>query len=217
MKNNKVILFDLGRVLFDFDHMIAARRMQKFCTFSDQELYNLFFDSALTDLYERGRISSHEFYQRVKDQIRADISYELFASLWSEIFTPKQDMFELLQLLRNDFELYLVSNVNELHFSHLKKHFPQYFKFFRHMFLSYELGMRKPDREIYEHIIKHIQKPPSSIVYVDDRVELIEPAQALGIDAFVFTDSNALREELKKRDVVLGKYYDSDIAKTKQQ
>ena len=70
--------------------------------------------------------------------------------------------------------------------------------------MSFELGLRKPDRKIYDLIIKHIGLPAGNIIYTDDRKELVDPARQLGIDALVFKSPHSFKSDLKKRNVLLG-------------
>jgi len=203
MNSKKVILLDLGRVVFDFDHMIAAEKISRYCSLKNDEIYNLFFDSDLTDKYEKGQISSQDFFTQVKAILGADITFKDFVPVWSEIFWPMEGMFEILNTLKKQFRLYMVSNVNELHFDYLQKKFPEYFHFFDHLFLSYKLGLRKPDIKIYQTIVEFINVPTSGIIYADDRIELVEPAKKLGLDAFVFRSKDQFIGELGKRDINL--------------
>lgn len=203
MKDERVILFDLGKVLIDFDHRVAVKKIKPYCHLDEKNIYDLFFDSGITDKYERGLISSLEFYQEAKKILGAEISYEEFTPIWNEIFTPNPGMLEFLESLKDNYRLYMVSNINELHFKYLHKEFNQYFKYFTYIFLSYEMRLRKPDPRIYEAIIEYIKLPAQNIIYTDDRPELIEAAKKLGVDAFVFTSINSFQKELSKRNISL--------------
>jgi len=199
----RVILFDLGRVLIDFDHNIAVSRIRKFCSLDEKTIYNLFFDSDVTDKFEKGAISPSEFFQEVKRILNIDISYEAFLPIWNEIFTPHPGSLEIIESLKDNYHLYMVSNINELHFKYLEENFKEYFKYFSYIFLSYEMGLRKPDPKIYKLIMEYLKLPAQNITYTDDRPELIEAAKRLNIDAFVFKGVDSLREELLKRDIKL--------------
>lgn len=204
MIDESVILFDLGRVLIDFDHNIAVRRIKNFCSLDEKEIFNLFFDSDLTDRYERGVISSFDFFKEAKKMLKAEISYEEFMPIWNEIFTPHPGMYEIVEFLKDNYRLYLISNINKLHFEYLQEKFGDHFKFFSYIFLSYELGLRKPDLRIYNLIIDYISTRPQNIIYTDDRVELIDAAKKIGIDAFQFVSVPSFKQELLKRNVELG-------------
>ena len=203
MNEERAILFDLGKVLIDFDHRIAVRRIRKYCALSEEEIYNLFFDSDVTDRYERGLISSEYFFQEVRAMLQATISYDDFIPIWNEIFTPHPGMLEVLRSLHGACRLYMVSNLNEAHGLYLQKQFPEYFKNFEHLFLSYELKLRKPDDAIYAAIIRFIGLPPQHIIYTDDRQELVAAARRHGIDAFVFESRDSCKRELIQRHIKL--------------
>ena len=65
----KAIIFDLGNVLLDFDHRLAAERVSKFTDKSAEEILNLFFDSELTGLFEEGKIAPAEFFLKIKEAL----------------------------------------------------------------------------------------------------------------------------------------------------
>jgi len=203
MTSERVILFDLGKVLIDFDHSIAVRKIKPFCGLDEKSIYNLFFDSDITDKFERGVIAPFDFFQEVKKMLNADMEYKQFVPIWNEIFTPHPGMIEVVESLKDNYPLYMVSNINEMHFKYLEDKFSDCFKYFSYIFLSYELGLRKPDKRIYEQIIDYIKLPAKNIVYADDRPELIDAARKLAIDAFVFQSTDSFAEELNKRNIKL--------------
>ncbi|MDD5617797.1 MAG: HAD family phosphatase [Candidatus Omnitrophica bacterium] len=201
MTSERVILFDLGKVLIDFDHNIAVRKIKPFCALDEKSIYNLFFDSNITDKFEKGIISPLEFFQEVKKTLNANITYDEFVPIWNEIFSGHPGMLEILESLKDNYPLYMVSNINQLHFKYLEDKFSEYFKYFSYIFLSYELKMRKPDARIYEAIIDYIKLPAKDIIYTDDRPELVAAAKKLNIDAFVFKSTDSFKEELARRDI----------------
>ncbi|MBM3250516.1 MAG: HAD family phosphatase [Candidatus Omnitrophica bacterium] len=199
----KAVIFDLGNVLIDFDHIIAARRISRFCKKTPEEIYGLFFNSKLTTLFEQGRISPPDFYLKVKEMLRLDLSYEAFVPVWNEIFflSPKNRLvYNLAVALRARYSLALLSNINILHFEYLKKFFPV-FDIFGHVFASCEMGLIKPDARIYESILKELKVLPGEAFYVDDRQELVESAKTLGMRAFVFKDVEGLKKDLTETGV----------------
>lgn len=203
MTEERVLLFDLGRVLIDFDHTLGVKKIVNFCTLDEQSIYNLFFDSDITDKYEKGLVSSLGFFEEVKKMLNAKITYEEFVPIWNKIFSPHLGMLELIESLKDNYSLYLVSNINKLHFEYLQEEFSSYFKFFTYIFLSYELGLRKPDPKIYRYIIDYLKISPQNIIYTDDRIELVDAAVELGIDAFKFVSTDSFKEELIKRNIKL--------------
>jgi putative hydrolase of the HAD superfamily len=154
----KAIVFDLGNVLVDFDHMIAARRISRFTNMQTEEIFSLFFDSQLTCLFEKGKISASDFFSQIKSHLKLNLNYEEFLPIWNEIFflTPNNlKIYHLARKFKEKYTTVLLSNVNTLHFEYLKKNF-SLFDPFHKIFLSYELHLRKPDHLIYEEVLKSL-------------------------------------------------------------
>jgi putative hydrolase of the HAD superfamily len=194
----KAIIFDLGNVLIDFDHTIAAKRISRFTDRSPQEIFNLFFDSRLTGLFEEGRISPLEFFSKVKEMLNLKLDYAEFLPIWNEIFflTEKnQAVYYLAKTLKNRYKMALLSNINILHFDYLKKHF-SLFDAFHHIITSFESGFRKPHPSIYQKTFNILEVLPYNVFYTDDRAELAESACRLGIHGFTFKDIEQLKKDL---------------------
>jgi putative hydrolase of the HAD superfamily len=67
---------------------------------------------------------------------------------------------------------------------------------FEHVFVSARLGMIKPDRAIFEHVLQELDAPAEDVTFVDDRAANIEAAAALGMRCVLFTSVEDLRAEL---------------------
>lgn len=201
MNNSKIraVIFDLGNVLVDFDHRIAAQRIASFTGKTPQEIFNLFFDSELTELFEEGRIAPEEFFFKVKEVLGARIKYEEFLPIWNEIFflsEKNRGVYSLAKSLAKLHKVALLSNINILHYQYLKDKFPV-FDIFSHIVTSYEIGFRKPKHHIYKKSIELLAVAPEDIFYTDDRPELVESARELGIRGFVFEGIDQLKEDLE--------------------
>ena len=201
----KVILFDLGNVLVDFDYSPAVQRIARFSDKKPQEILGLIFDSGLTGSFEEGNISPKDFFQKLKKLLGLRLSYEAFVPIWNEVFflSPKNRLvYSLANNLRLSYQVALLSNVNLLHYEHLKKHFPV-FNVFHRVFVSCEMGIIKPKREIYQKTLDELGILPQEVFYTDDRADLIKSAQELGIKAFVFSGVNQLKDDLRSVGVTL--------------
>ncbi|MFA5039437.1 MAG: HAD family phosphatase [Candidatus Omnitrophota bacterium] len=193
----KLILCDLGNVLINFDHRIAVKSILPYCSKSFDEAYQLFFDSSLTEDYEEGRISSKVFFERMNQALGGrDLTYDNFSESWSGIFFDNSGMLALLREMKKDFRLHLVSNINELHYRYIQKHFPSHLDVFDRIILSYEVGRRKPHPLIYEAALASCGARACDALYIDDRKDLVEAAQALGIRSLVFTSAQDIRRQL---------------------
>jgi len=199
----EAIIFDLGNVLIDFDHMIAAKRISAFTDKTGQEIFELFFDSKLTALFEEGKITPLEFFRQVKNMLSLKLDYDKFLPIWNEIFffTEKnRQVYGLAKILKSHYKIALFSNINVLHFDYLKKNFPV-FDAFHQIITSFEVGARKPNPLIYKKALESLQALAQNTFYTDDRKELIEAASALGIRSFVFKDVQRLKQDLLDNSV----------------
>jgi glucose-1-phosphatase len=199
----KVLLFDLGRVLVDFDHLRAARRIADFCAKTPRQIYDLFFESPATIDFEAGRISPEDFYLKVKEMLDLKLSYASFEPIWNDIFflsAKNRAVFGLVNTLRQRYQTAMLSNINLLHYEYLKKNFPV-FEAFDRVFLSFQLGLIKPDKQIYALVAQKLGIEPHEIFYTDDRPELVESAKSLGFAGSVFTDFNQLIRDLNEAGI----------------
>ncbi|MDD5691792.1 MAG: HAD family phosphatase [Candidatus Omnitrophica bacterium] len=200
----KVVLCDLGKVLVDFDHKRSAQRISGFCAKNPLEIYNLFFDSQVTVAFEEGKIGPQEFYSRVKEMLALKLSYDSFVPIWNDIFflsAGNRKVYSLLNRLKADYRTAMLSNINILHYEYLKRSFPV-FDVFHQLFLSYELGLAKPDKSIYHKVISILGVSAEEVFYCDDRPELVESASSLGIRSFVFRDVPGLLKDLAGLDII---------------
>jgi glucose-1-phosphatase len=194
----KVIVFDLGRVLIDFDHQIAAKKIAELTRKDPQKIFELFFDSQLIQSFERGKISAEDFFVSVSRLLGLELSFEKFLSIWNQIFFLSEEnksVYALGKGLKKNLRLALLSNINILHFEYLKSNFPV-FDIFNDIFLSCEMGFIKPEPEIYLRVISSLGVLPGEIFYVDDRPELIEASLKLGLRGFVFKGADQLKTDM---------------------
>ena len=199
----EAFLFDLGNVLVRFDHMILARKVTDRTTSNPELLYQLFYDSPLVRQHDEGRISSRAFYEGLKRLVDLKVNYEEFVCIWNGIFSENTEMVFLLRKLMASYPCVLVSNTNRAHFEFCAEEYP----FLREMTgwaLSYEVGAFKPHPAMYKRALELANVPASHAFYIDDRRDLIEAADALGIHTHQFTgDVDPLLEKLEKLGVHL--------------
>jgi len=201
----KAVIFDLGNVLVDFDHRIASRKVAKLSDRSEEEIYNLIFDSPSTELFEEGKISSEVFFKEVKKALNLRLNYEEFVPIWNEIFFFSEKNLEvcnIARLLKQSYRVALLSNINILHFEYVKETFP-ILDAFHDIITSFEVGARKPKKEIYQKTLEALGVFAPDAFYTDDRKELIDSAKDLGIKAHVFTSAAQLKIDLRSAGVTI--------------
>lgn len=195
----KAIIFDLGNVLVDFDHTIAAKRISPFTDKTIPQIFDLFFNSDITGRFEAGRLAPHDFFAKVKEMLNLRLDYDDFVPIWNEIFFLSEKnhlVYQLAQKLKPSYKLALLSNVNVLHFEYLKRNF-SVFDTFHAIVTSFQLGVTKPDPSIYQKTLEILEVPAQRVVYTDDRPELVDSAKQLGIRGFVFKGIEQFKRDLQ--------------------
>ena len=198
MVKNKydAIFCDLGNVLVNFDHRIAVKKILALTPKKEEDIYQLFFDSGITKDYEEGKITSLDFFKRVKESLGLKIDYGMFLPIWNDIFfeTPLNMRFQsFLKSIKDRYKLVMISNINETHFRFLKEKMP-IFQEFDKLILSYEVGFRKPSPEIYNAALMAVGAKNSDAFYIDDRLDLIEAASGLGIKGATFNGEESFKK-----------------------
>ncbi|MEO6036643.1 MAG: HAD family phosphatase [Verrucomicrobiota bacterium] len=178
MKIPEVVVFDLGKVLVDFDYNIAARTISSRGRLTPEEVQSFIDHSPLLFRYETGLMTKDEFFSEVCAGTGFSGALEEFASHFSDIFSPIQPMIEWnAALRRKGIPTYIFSNTNELAIAHIRERFP-FFKDFSGYVLSYEHGAMKPIARLYEVVERVTGKRGEAILYLDDRAENVAAGSA---------------------------------------
>jgi len=197
-----VLVFDLGKVIFDFDLEKLAVGFHRSSKKSKKEIFTLLSDHIdLFADYEKGLIGSESFYKQVSELMNMETDYQTFCGIWNDIFTPVKGMDSLIKRLSASNNLAILSNTNDLHFEYLQNKYPDFFSYFTNLHLSYKMGSRKPDKEIYEHVIDFYGIDPARIFFTDDLEHNIIPAREMGINAYRFDGPEMLKKNLNSLGV----------------
>lgn len=196
----EVIVFDLGNTLIRFDHSISARKIANLFHLDLKKIYETFFDSEITRAFEKGEISASEFHARASALLGFKMPKKDFLEIWNDIFWEDEDSCRLARQLKPNYRLFLLSNVNRSHFEHIEKKF-DIIKIFDEVVLSYLVGSMKPDKKIFDHVVKLAGGDRSAILYIDDREDLIKEASAMGIDSIRFQGAAKLASDMLERGI----------------
>jgi glucose-1-phosphatase len=176
----RVVLFDLGKVLVDFDWNVAARNIAPRSKYSPPELLERMMRSPLLPRYELGRITSRGFFEEVRKAIDYQGTFEDFAAAFGAIFSEIPAMVALQARVRAaGLPTWVFSNTNDLAITYIRKTYP-FFSNFDGYFLSYELGQMKPDAGIYETAQKTTGCVGKEVLYIDDFAENVAGGAARG-------------------------------------
>jgi len=191
------LLFDLGRVVIDIDFgkVLMCWAGHAGCTPAD--LSTRFSQSETFRRHETGHASDAELFEALRATLGIALSDERLLEGWNTIFAGEMPGINaLLARAARRLPLYAFSNTNPPHVAHFSKPYADVLSHFREIFLSYAIGLRKPDAAAYDHVIEAIGAPAERIVFFDDLVENIEGARKRGLTVVHVRSPNDVADAL---------------------
>ena len=185
--DKKTIIFDFGNVLINLDFQRC------FDTFYEVTGLRWDMDNMPSEItsaihkYDRGHISDEAFLWVFQQHCSNSDPRELIRAWNSLLGEISKERFKMLESLKPDYNLVILSNINNLHIRKIhiylnKDHNISDFeeRYFDHVFYSHIIGMRKPDDEIYQHVTESLSVNKSDILFIDDLHENITAAKSYG-------------------------------------
>lgn len=186
----KQIILDLGGVIIDLDYERSIIAFENLGVDDFRGRFTQAAQSPIFDAYEKGHISSVEFRDYLRNLISTGTDDNSIDAAWNAMligFPP--DRIRFLRELAGDLPLYLLSNTNEIHvqaFTQILLDNPDTVDFeriFRKVYYSCRIGMRKPDRDVFEFVLHENGLDPNETLFVDDSTQHVRGALACGIKA----------------------------------
>lgn len=203
MPTPRFFYFDLGNVLLYFSHTRMCRQMAQVAGVDEEQVRHVLFDTGLEIAYERGDISTDEFYNRFCHAIDRRPPLADLAMAANGIFEVNFGMKPVLTALHAaGHRLGLLSNTSELHFGYFADgRYSQIPDIFEHLALSFQIGAVKPEARIFEAAAEMAAVLPSEIFFTDDVLANVEAACEAGFDAVQFVSTSQLVDDLRQRGV----------------
>ncbi len=180
MSKPEVVVFDLGKVLVDFDYSLVAHRLKARSTADIGAVAARLDQSTLLVEYETGRITTDQFFGQIQKLTGYSGTLDEFAVAFGDIFSPIHEMIGWQARLKSrGIPTFIFSNTNELAIRHITGAFP-FFSGFDQYIYSHEVGAMKPDSKIYEAVETATNRTGKQILYIDDKAENIEGGRSRG-------------------------------------
>ncbi|MCF7731164.1 MAG: HAD family phosphatase [Akkermansiaceae bacterium] len=177
-------LFDIGRVLLDFDFEASLTRLLPPGAGRARERMMVLLEKR--DEFETGAITPDTYIAWALRELEIPASPEEFRHAWCHIFTPVEPMWRVVRRLSAaGHRLILFSNTNSIHCPWVFTEFPD-FALFPEAVLSYQVGAIKPHPPIYQYAIDTHQLDPARTLYLDDLPANIATGLAFGFRAFQY-------------------------------
>ncbi len=191
MKNKiQTLILDLGGVIFDLDYMATPRAFHNLGVKNFQEAFNKASQNELFDNFDKGKISEEAFFEGIRMLTGMQLSNQEIEYAWNAMLLGiPSTRFDLLRKLAKHFNLFLLSNTNEIHIRNFSQELEKKYgqnpleEIFIKCYFSSRMGMRKPDREIFEHVIKENNIDASSALFIDDSPQHVRGSILAGLPA----------------------------------
>ena len=198
----KAILFDLGRVLINFDFQRGYRALEGLCPYAAEEIPRRLAGTGLVERFETGLVEPRDFVDQMRRILDLKVDFDQFRAIWSSIFTDILIPESMLEGLGRRYRLVLVSNTNALHFEMIRQTYGHLLRHFDDLVLSFEVHAMKPRPEIFQAAVERAGCRPEECFYTDDIASYIEAATRMGIDAVAFESRMQLEGEMRGRGIV---------------
>ena len=190
LKGIRNIIFDLGGVLLNID---PNKTIDAFNQLGMQNLIGdrgLTYDHEIFYLMEQGKVNPEEFRNGVRKLLPGEVTDDQIDTAWTAMLLdfPKVRV-ELVQKLRNEFDIYLFSNTNAIHVAKYQADFRNQHGFevsslFEKAYHSNEIGFRKPTIESFHEINRLSGIHPEKSLFIDDSLQNVEGAIACGLKGY---------------------------------
>jgi len=207
VRTPRFFYFDLGNVLLTFDHRRACIQLAQLCEMSVERVWEVLFTSGLQARYEAGEINSPEIYEQfcASSGLAAEArpNEESFHFANSDIFQLNIPVIPIVAHLQAaGYALGILSNTCEAHWRHISRGRFRVLQWpYQSVVLSYEERSSKPDTRIFEAAVRRTGVAPREIFFVDDRLDNVEAARHVGLDAVLFRSPQQLAGDLRSRGV----------------
>lgn len=177
----QAVLFDIGGVLLELDWDGAVQALDFDLSKLPGTLPQFIGSWKSYDAYERGHLSTQEFFTQLGKEFGHPGSVAELTAGWNKLIGGQvRGIEEILSSL--SVPIFALSNTNEAHYEYFRERFPVFSRF-EEIFKSYDLGMRKPEAEIYLKAAELMGVEPEAILFIDDVKRNVEAARELGFNA----------------------------------
>lgn len=198
----KFIYFDLGNVLFNFSHPLICEQVAKVSGVPTGDVCGFIEQGDFIRRLETGSLTLGQIHEEFCQSFKVSPPLDQIETAMSDIFEMNAPVLPLVtMLLAANFPVGILSNTSQPHWDFLISRY-RVLRKFPVVALSYEIGVMKPDLDIYEWSAELARVAPQNILFTDDRPENIEGALAAGWQAVLFENASQVSEEFRRRGVL---------------
>ncbi len=197
----KIVLFDAVGVLFPANTVVGDDLAQRFNLTTDQ--LAIMWKGFYSD-YTVGKLTTDEFLDKFAETYnlpQQDVTREVFTESFRRALAPMPGMEDVLIKLRDSgVTIAMLSDTAEM-FADARRSW-LFSEYFDKIFLSFEIGYKKPDVHAFQAVTDHYKVQPDEVFFIDDTPGNIDAAKTYGMDAVVFTDADTLLKTLQEYNLL---------------
>jgi len=184
----QALLFDLGGVLIEIDFERVFLNWARYSPLAADEIRARFSVDTAYQRHERGEMDGAAYFAHLRRRLLLDATDAEIVAGWNAVFVGRiHQTLGLIGRLRASLPCFCFTNTNPTHQAAWSRDYPELGALFEEVFVSSELGMRKPEREAFEAVVHRMGFPPSGILFFDDLAQNVEGARTLGMQAVLVT------------------------------
>ena len=202
------IIFDLGGVIVNLNTQSTLDAFAQLSGLNASEVLSRFMNEPDFSRYDKGLISEDEFRVVVKRTMGISSTDSEIDQAWNAmIYDIPPHRLDWLKGLNDKFQVYILSNTNTIHINYVhdelfKEHgLYNFSSLVREVYYSHEIGMRKPDKEIYEWVIDKNKLQIGNTIFLDDNEDNINGANEVGINALKVNSPEEVPELLRNEGI----------------
>jgi FMN phosphatase YigB (HAD superfamily) len=183
-KKIEALLFDMGGIVIEIDFDLALQAWKQWTLLSIEEMRHRFKLDEAYEQHERGEIEAAEYFSHLRKVLGIEANDIEIASGWNAIFVDEiSETLNYILSAKNHLPCFAFTNSNSIHQASWMSNFPAVVDSFHQIFVSSELGLRKPEREAFAAIADATGISLDAMLFFDDTEENIRGAQAVGMQA----------------------------------
>ncbi len=195
----KNILFDMGNVLFSIEYKKTEDAFKALGYGNFSQMYSQFTADALFEKLETGKISTEEFYKKLIAYHPETVTQQQITTAWNGMLLHwRMESLAFLKILAKKYNLYLLSNTNEIHLAAVNNLLEQengkesIDDLFTKAYYSHKINLRKPNANVFEFITKDALIDPQETLFIDDLENNIETATQLGFKTHLLLEGETV-------------------------
>ena len=210
----KNIIFDLGGVILNIDYNLTITAFKQLGMTDFDNFFTQAAQSQLFDRLDKGTIRPADFRKELREITGLTPSDQQIDDAWNAMLLDMpSERVSLLQNVRQNYRTFLLSNTNVIHYPVYMEYMSRTFgvedlaHLFEKQYLSYQMGMRKPDRDIYETVVRENNLDPQKTLFIDDSSQHVTGARlarlkAIWLDVERFSVESLFNDDYKLKGVV---------------